>query len=326
MKSSKLFVSSLLVSTLALAGCATATGESDEVTGEAAGEVVVNAYEAAWSPYGTVPNAFALASPAVAAFQDRLYMSHLDSAAGGLYWSSFGGDHWADPQPLAGYQSSFCPAMAAWGNHLNLAYVDSRTSNIHVAAYDGFQWGVAVDTRLAATAAPAMAHFNNRAYLFNLSAANEIVYSTCSGSCSAWSPFVGTGLYSQSIPAVAVHGDRMHLLHQGVYSSRLEWATFDGVAWAAQDGFLTNRLSYGTPSLGVYGDQLHFMYRSLTGNRIVWGAYGESGWSDFGVLPTTAFGAYGAPGLATVSDRFFMVSPVGEHHPIDFYQYQPVAF
>lgn len=332
MKHSSLFVS-MLVSAVAMIGCATTSedgeepedilagdeeevqSEADEAVGEAEGEL---GFATPWAQYGVVPQHYSHLSPTTALFNGQLYMAHLGNQTNQLYWSQFNGNVWSQKFPLTGYNSFFNPALATYNNYLNLAYLDATTNELFWSQYDGYQWNSPVGLGFHGVAAPAFIPYNNSLYMMNLNAVNnELLWSAYDG--NIWSPFVGTGIYSQTTPALAVYNNQLHMLHQGRYSSRLAWSTFDGNAWITRNDFLPNRMAFGAPALGVYGNDLYFMHRGVGGSQLFWGNFNGTAWNDLGVIP--GFNPVATPALAPFGNQFFMLNPFSAANTIGHYSY-----
>jgi len=72
-----------------------------------------------------------LQAPALAVWNDTLYLAFVNNDSSILLASSRDGKTWTDNQPIGdvGFASSQAPALAAWNNTLHLAFVDNDSTN-----------------------------------------------------------------------------------------------------------------------------------------------------------------------------------------------------
>jgi len=136
--------------------------------------------------------------PSVAAFNDRLLVIYKGAGTNDLFLTTFDGAHWTGDVKISSQpggiapQSTDSPGLAAFQNRLLMIYKGPHDANLNQAFFDGTVW-----------------HGNSE--IANMPG--------------------GIRPQSSSNPALAVLGNRMHIVYKSPGNDDLNDASFDGTTW-----------------------------------------------------------------------------------------------
>jgi predicted phosphodiesterase len=132
------------------------------------------------------------------------------------------------------------PALAVYGNKLYLVYKSYSDNTIWWSWYDGKQWE-----------------------------GDERVVSEKYG-----------GPHTSAVPALAVYGNKLYLVHEPDADGTIWWSWYDGKQWGGDEQIVSEK--YGgphtvdSPALAVYDNKLHMVYRGAYGYcNTIWWSWGS---------------------------------------------------
>src|SRR5215218_3224113 len=113
-----------------------------------------------WTQNVVVSGQLSKASPALAAFGDRLHMVHLGDSSNRIWHSQFDGSSWSTNVAIPDQLSKASPALAAFGDRLHMVHLGDSSNRIWHSQFDGSSWStnVAIPDQLS-KASPALAAF-----------------------------------------------------------------------------------------------------------------------------------------------------------------------
>ena len=76
-----------------------------------------------WSNNVQIPGQLSKASPALAAFGDRLHMVHLGDSSNDIWHSRFNGTSWTDNVRIPDQSSKASPALSEFGDRLHMVHL-----------------------------------------------------------------------------------------------------------------------------------------------------------------------------------------------------------
>ena len=265
-----------------------------------------------WSKGQTVPDAGTTDSPALAVFQNRLYLAWKGHSDQHVWWNSFdGGQRWAGQQQVPDVGTTSAPALAVFQDRLYLAWKGSSDQHIWLnSSPDGSQWkGQQQVPDVGTTDGPALTVFQNRLYLAWKGSSDQHVWLNSSSDGSQWAgqqqvPDVGT----TDSPALAVFKDRLYLAWKGSSDQHIWWnSSSDGSHWAGQQQ-VPNAGTTDNPALAVFKDKLYLVWKG-SGDRHIWYADFDGSanpWS--GQARIAGFDTSNGPALAAgFPNKLFMI-------------------
>lgn len=225
-----------------------------------------------WAPEDLVPGVTTVCSPAIAAFNNKLYMVHQGRIGYSIYGSAFDGTSWSKDKVISDFCTTDTPALAMFNGQLFMAYRGCAWGEYQgneiwwATTSDGVNWngsGRAIPG-VAITGYPALAVYNSVLYVFYQGAgehSGSLRYTyTYDGSTWASEAVVPNVVMSES-PAATVFSGRLYVAHQGssrTGQSRWLWyVTFDGTAWSP-DRPRTTPYMYNSPALCMYDNTLYW--------------------------------------------------------------------
>src|SRR5829696_3092577 len=226
-----------------------------------------------WTQNVVVSGQLSKASPALAAFGDRLHMVHLGDSSNRIWHSQFDGSSWSTNVAIPDQLSKASPALAAFGDRLHMVHLGDSSNRIWHSQFDGSSWStnVAIPDQLS-KASPALAAFGDRLHMVHLGdSSNRIWHSQFDG--SSWSTNVAIpDQLSKASPAMATYGDRcgrerLHITHLGDSSNRIWHSQFAGDDWT-RNFYLADQLSKAAPALNPFAGRLHLVHLGDTSNRL----------------------------------------------------------
>jgi len=122
-----------------------------------------------WSYQQPVPNVGTTDSPALAVFQNRVFLAWKGSSDQHIWWNSFDGSNWAGQQQVPNAGTTDNPALAVFKDKLYLVWKGTGDEHIWYADFDGSAnpWsGQARIAGVGTTNGPALAAgFQNKLYM-----------------------------------------------------------------------------------------------------------------------------------------------------------------
>jgi hypothetical protein len=149
-----------------------------------------------WTENVVVSGQLSKASPALAAFGDRLHMVHLGDSSNRIWHSQFDGSSWSANTPIPDQLSKASPALASYEDRcarerLHIVHLGDSSNRIWHSEFDGTDW-----TR-------------------NFYLADQL---------------------SKAAPALSAFAGRLQLVHLGDTSNRIWHTSFDGLAFLVRLG------------------------------------------------------------------------------------------
>src|SRR5215218_3930930 len=195
-----------------------------------------------WTQNVVVSGQLSKASPALAAFGDRLHMVHLGDSSNRIWHSEFDGGSWSANVPIPDQLSKASPALAAFGDRLHMVHLGDSSNRIWHSQFDGGAWSAntPIPDHLS-KAPPALASFEDicgrlRLHIVHLGdSSNRIWHSEFDGSDWTRNFYLADQL-SKAGPALSPFARRLHLVHLGDTSNRLWQTSFDGLAFLVRLG------------------------------------------------------------------------------------------
>ncbi|UBU13063.1 hypothetical protein [Nonomuraea gerenzanensis] len=257
-----------------------------------------------WSPDQRFVDHFSVSGPALAEFQDRLFLAHRgadgDSA---LWWTSYDAEEgWSDDQLLPRHFSEAAPALAAYDGRLYCVHRGSRGDTaLWWARWDGSYWSS--DQRFPqhlSEAAPALAAYDGQLFCVHRGAGSDQALWWTRWDGSTWSPDERLPQHlSASNPALAVYRGHLYCVHRGAGNdTALWWTRWDGSRWSPDQKLPGHHATEG-PALTVYKDRLYCVHRGAADQSLWWSSFNGSGWTADERLPHH----YSAEGPAIVAYR-----------------------
>jgi hypothetical protein len=169
-----------------------------------------------WSYQQQVADVGTTDSPALATFQDGLFLAWKGSSDQHIWWSHFDGSNWSTQQQVPNVGTTNAPALAQFQNQLYLAWKGSSDQHIWWSRFDGANWSAQQQVPNVGTSnAPALAQFQNQLYVaWQGSSDQHIWWSRFDG--ANWSaqqqvPNVGTS----NGPALAQFQNQLYVAWKG---------------------------------------------------------------------------------------------------------------
>lgn len=256
-----------------------------------------------WSRQLVLSDRASADAPALAAFQNKLFMAWRGSGDTNLWWATYDGNadlKWSAQDQLTDRGSATSPALAVFRNQLFMAWrgvpqdptsipgvpvsigTGPGDQNLYWATYDENDPRGWTDQR----------PLSDRA--------------------------------SYGVPALAAFQDKLFMAWRGVEGDEdLYWATYDGnpdLKWSDQNP-LTDRASAVGPALVVLQNKLYMVWRGIGGTendeKLYWATYDENNprkWTDQSVMTRTTvdqtgvvvIGSVQRPSLAVFQNSIFV--------------------
>ncbi|MEV0379374.1 hypothetical protein [Nonomuraea sp. NPDC050643] len=243
-----------------------------------------------WSVEQRFVDHFSVSSPALAQFQDRLYLVHRGNVGdSSLWWTVYDAEQgWSEDQRFPHHFSDSGPALTAYDGQL---YCVHRGSDGDAALWwtrwDGSSWSA--DARLPehfSAAAPALAAYDGHLYCVHRGAGDDQALWWTRWDGANWSPDQKLpGHASRSNPALAVYRGHLYCVHRGAGDdSALWWTRWDGSKWSPDQKLPGHHATEG-PALTVYKDRLYCVHRGGSDQSLWWSSFNGSGWTADERLP-----------------------------------------
>ncbi len=192
----------------------------------------------AWSPQTNITDingAKTSASPALAAFGNRLYLVYRGADSSNIWSCSFDGSTWSAQTNITdinGAKTSASPALAAFGNRLYLVYRGADSSNIWSCSFDGSTWSAQT----------------------NITDIN--------------------GAKTSASPVVAALATTLVVVFRGDDSDNIWTCTFDGSVWLGQTRLTDQNgaLTSAAPAAAPFGEGLQLTYKGASSSNL-WSCY-----------------------------------------------------
>ncbi|MEV1178369.1 hypothetical protein [Nonomuraea sp. NPDC049784] len=252
-----------------------------------------------WSADQRFIEHFNVSSPALAEFQDRLYLVHRgDANDTSLWWAVYDAkEGWSEDRKFPGHVSDSAPALAAYDGLLYCAHRGDGNDSLWWTRWDGSSW--TPDAKLSdhpSVAGPALAAYDGQLYCVHAGTDSSLWWTRWDG--SSWSPCQKLPNHAcRSNPALAVYRGHLYCVHAGADSS-LWWTRWDGSSWTP-DQKLSQRSAAEDPALTVYKDRIYCVHRDSSDQSLWCSGFDGSGWSAGERLP----GHHSAEGPAVIAYR-----------------------
>jgi hypothetical protein len=217
------------------------------------------------------------ASPALAAFNGKLFLAYKGSGSNDLWFNTFDGANWLTPDleiTQNGHSKTDAgPALAAFNGKLFLAYKGSGSNDLWFNTFDGANWltpdlEISQNGHSQTDARPALAVFNGKLFLaYKGAGSNDLWFNTFDGTnWLAQDLKVSQNGHSQTDagPALAVFNGKLYLAYKGAGSDDIWYNVFDGANWLAQNLEVSRDGHVKTgrgPTLAAFGQYLFMAYR-----------------------------------------------------------------
>ncbi|MEO3886469.1 hypothetical protein [Nonomuraea sp. B5E05] len=241
-----------------------------------------------WSDDQPFVDHFSVSGPALAEFQDRLYLAHRGGDGdSSLWWAVYDAEEgWSEDQRFPEHFSDSGPALAAYDGQLHCVHRGAGDDALWWTRWDGTRW--TPDQKLpghAGSAAPALAAYDGQLYCVHRGAGDDALWWT-RWDGAEWSPDRRLpGHYSRSNPALAVYQGHLYCVHRGAgEDASLWWTRWDGAEWSPDQKLPRHHAAEG-PALTVYKDRLYCVHRGDADQSLWWTAFNGSGWSIDQRLP-----------------------------------------
>jgi photosystem II stability/assembly factor-like uncharacterized protein len=132
-----------------------------------------------WTPNVKIPSQLSKSSPALAAFQGKLHMVHLDDSSNEIWHSVFDGSAWTPNVKIPSQLSKSSPALAAFQGKLHMVHLDDSSNEIWHSEYDGQTWipNLRIPDQQSKSS-PALAAFQGKLHMVHLGdSSNDIWHS-----------------------------------------------------------------------------------------------------------------------------------------------------
>ncbi|MEV4173241.1 hypothetical protein [Nonomuraea sp. NPDC049709] len=257
-----------------------------------------------WSRDQRFVDHFSVSSPALAEFQDRLYLAHRGNAGdAALWWAVYDAEEgWSEDQRFPQHFSDAGPALAAYDGQLYCVHRGAGgDAALWWARWDGSSWSA--DEKLPqhfSEVAPALAAYDGQLYCVHRGAGDDSALWWTRWDGSKWSPDQKLpGHASRSNPALAVYRGHLYCVHRGAGDdSALWWTRWDGSKWSPDQKLPAHHATEG-PALTVYKDRLYCVHRGGSDQSLWWTSFNGSGWTADERLPEH----YSAEGPAAIAYR-----------------------
>ncbi len=274
-----------------------------------------------WSAFGPPVNVSLLndakstLGPALAAWNDLVYMAFRDSETSSLWLCDFDGDTWSTPSKITdqnGAKTFNTPALAGFGSLLCMAYRGSQSSTLYACTFDGTSWSAQTNVTALNGAklstAPAICEYAGTLYLFfrgNLSSSLNM----CSFDGTSWSAQTSVtalnGAKLDASPALAVYNDLLWVAYLGDGGKKLYAFSFDGTTFSAQTCItdVNGAESELTPALAAFDGFLYLLYKGQHWSDMWSCAFDGSTWLEqWKVTDQNGAELHHAPALAPLSN------------------------
>ncbi|GAA1646940.1 hypothetical protein GCM10009733_050050 [Nonomuraea maheshkhaliensis] len=236
-----------------------------------------------WSRDQRFVDHFSGSSPALAQFQDRLFLAHRGKAGdSSLWWTVYDAEQgWSDDERFPRHLSAAAPALAAYDGQLFCVHRGAGADeSLWWTRWDGARWSD--DERFPqhfSRTAPALATYDGQLFCVHRgTGADESLWWT-RWDGSRWSQDQRLpGHASRSNPALATYRGHLYCVHRGAGGdTALWWTRWDGGKWSADQKLPAHHASEG-PALTVYKDRLYCLHRGASDQSLWWSSFNGSGW------------------------------------------------
>ncbi|MDG4763996.1 sialidase family protein [Solwaraspora sp. WMMD406] len=211
-------------------------------------------------------------TPALAAHQGRLYLAYTPASKHYLSWMVYDPtDGWSEERLLANGRNAG-PAMVSFNGDLYCFWrnFDPDTEDLvnHIMVCklgsDGLGWSTPRSTGKTSYDGPSVAVFDGELVLAWTSKDKDYsVMVSTSPDGDTWSTSQRLSMTTSSTPVLAVHKDKLHLVHNGSYQYKDELKLYHawrnpGQDWT--DDYEISQTSTGQPALASYDGHLHMTH------------------------------------------------------------------
>jgi hypothetical protein len=258
-----------------------------------------------WNEDQKFPGHFTQASPALAAYKDKLYCVHRGSGGDKYLWwtvyetvpadSETGDTGWSEDRRFPAHLSESGPALATFGDYLYCLHRGAGSDEeIWWTRFNGTSWSPDVKMNASTKNAPALAVHDGKLHvLYKWNKDNSIWYITFNG--SSWSQTAKTNLATNADPALAVYRNKLYFACKSSANNKLWFGEYPhGIR--EMTGYDTTK----GPSLAAMGDYLYLMLHGVD-NKLWWARWNGSSWTNATPLPNHKTGV--APAIIGFRDQ-----------------------
>ncbi|MBF8185697.1 hypothetical protein ITP53_08085 [Nonomuraea sp. K274] len=243
-----------------------------------------------WSPDQRFVDHFSVSGPAVAEFQDRLYIAHRGTADdSSLWWTVYDAEEgWSEAQKFPKHFSDAGPALAAYDGQLYCVHRgNGGDGSLWWTRWDGSRW--TPDAKLpkhSTGTSPALAAYDGQLYCVHRGNGDDAALWWTRWDGKSWSADQRFPNHTTAAnPALASYRGHLYCVHRGNGDdAALWWTRWDGKSWSA-DQRLPGHLATGGPALTVYKDRLYCVHRGGSDQSLWWACFDGSTWSGDERLP-----------------------------------------
>jgi hypothetical protein len=270
------------------------------------------------------------APPALAEFNNRVYMAYIGSGSSNLYICYWDGSQWHGQTKITDQndaKSGSSPALAAFNGRLYLAFRGSGAStNLYIcSSADGTNWGsqtkITDQNDAQTSSSPALAAFNGRLYLgYRGWGASTSLYVCSSSNGTSWGSQTnvtdqnGAQTTVTAGPSLAAFGGALYMGYEGAAGTGVNGAdlyvcsTTNGTTWGSQTNLaeINGAQGYDGVALAANGSLMMAVYHGAHTASLYGCAFNGSVWSSNQVDFSDANGAGSAwgPALASFQGQF----------------------
>ncbi|MBD8514068.1 hypothetical protein IFO68_15415 [Photobacterium sp. CAU 1568] len=233
-------------------------------------------------------------SPALAAFNGRLYLAYQGSGSDSIYiCSSADGVNFGDQTKITSQndaETDSQPALAAFNGRLYLAYRGEDLSNsLYVcSSANGTDWDSQVNVSdqngaaTTTTAGPSLAPFNGKLFLGWEGAGGTAINGSAIYVCSSsdgleWGPQTNledaNGAEGYDGVSLAATSDTLFALYHGAHTAQLYGCAFNGTSWSTNQIDFTEANGAGSqcgPALSALNNTFYAAYPGILPSNDLW--------------------------------------------------------
>jgi hypothetical protein len=265
-------------------------------------------------------------SPAMTAFNGKLYVVYVDDSSGRLYITSSGdGTKWSSGTFTKQYIETvdtgvdtndtpvkLSPALAVFNNQLYMAYIanDGNHTLMIASSSDGINWSTGTPVSNQYTdSTPSLAVFDNKLYVAYVASGTTLFINSYDG--TKWSSESQVGnpsvtQHSSEAPSLAAFNKKLYVAFVSNNKNRnVLIASYDGTSWSNDTS--TGQVSQAAPILTVFNNELTVAFADNGNNEHLLYASSSDGtnWPDSTWISSQY--THKAPALAVLNSKLYIV-------------------
>jgi hypothetical protein len=208
-------------------------------------------------------------SPALAVFNDKLYMAYVsDKNYQLMIASSVDGINWSNGSRATNVYTDATPALAVYNNRLYVAFnaEGSSNSSLHIASYDGVNWSGSTPISNPSVSqygydGPSLAVFNNKLYVAFTSDNRNMNVLFASYDGTSWSNDLNIGEVTVATPTLTVFNNELFVTFADNGNNRrlLYTSSSDGTNWLPNT-WVPEQYTIRTPAMAVFNNILYIIF------------------------------------------------------------------